>query len=309
MLAAGPVVVRAQGALTPDTAFRPSVLRPVYQQLSGPRVCVDEAHNNGHTSSGKHRPFAELLRADGYRVEPLAGVITASLLTDCRIVVIATPQAAENVGAEQWHYPHGSAFTAAELDVLVLWAHGGGALLLIPDHAPFAGASAALGALFGALLAEAWSYATPRGITPEMLRRSDGSVRSHPIMEGRDGSERIDSVATWVVGAFHPARQMQSLLVLPATARAWVMLGDMGQRLALPEENNPEFHMGGWSVAGAARFGEGRVAVLGDATACTAQRWGRERVPVGMNHPAAAQNAQLCLNVVRWLDGLLDAMP
>ena len=33
----------------------------------------------------------------------------------------------------------------------------------------------------------------------------------------------------------------------------------------------------------------------------TAQRAGPELAPVGMNAPAAAQNAQLALNLVRWL--------
>ncbi|MCH7766830.1 MAG: hypothetical protein IH916_09770, partial [Acidobacteria bacterium] len=45
---------------------------------------------------------------------------------------------------------------------------------------------------------------------------------------------------------------------------------------------------------------------LGEAAMCTAQVSGPERRPMGMNHPKAPQNAQFCLNVVRWLSGLLD---
>jgi hypothetical protein len=310
MLAAASAPGQGQTALAPDTSFQVSVSRPAYQPQRGPRVCIDEGHNNGHTSTGKHRPFADLLRADGYRVTPLAEPFAAPALADCGVLVIATPQAAENVGMEQWRYPHFPAFTADEVDALILWVHNGGALLLFPDHAPFAGASAALGAVFGALLAEAWSYATPRGIMPEIFRRGDGTVLSHPIMEGRDSTERIDSIATFVAGAFHAAEQVRPFLVLSDSARAWVMLGEMGQRLAgLAEDSNPEFRMRGWAVGGAARWGQGRVVIVGDATACTAQRYGRARVHVGMNHPAAAQNAQFCLNVVRWLDGLLDPAP
>ena len=45
----------------------------------------------------------------------------------------------------------------------------------------------------------------------------------------------------------------------------------------------------------------GRVALFGEAAMFTAQRAGPELAPVGMNAPAAAQNAQLALNLVRWL--------
>lgn len=48
-------------------------------------------------------------------------------------------------------------------------------------------------------------------------------------------------------------------------------------------------------------IGRGRVALFGEAAMFTAQRAGPERAPVGMNAPAAAQNAQLALNLVRWL--------
>ena len=44
----------------PDPAFAPG---------AGPLVCVDEAHNNYHTANGRYRPFADLLRGDGYWVE------------------------------------------------------------------------------------------------------------------------------------------------------------------------------------------------------------------------------------------------
>jgi hypothetical protein len=50
-------------------------------------------------------------------------------------------------------------------------------------------------------------------------------------------------------------------------------------------------------------MGRGRVAVFGEAAMFTAQLAGPERTPVGMNDPAAARNAQLLLNLMRWLAG------
>lgn len=51
--------------------------------------------------------------------------------------------------------------------------------------------------------------------------------------------------------------------------------------------------------------GRGRVAVFGEAAMFTAQVTGPERQPMGMNAPGAEQNAQLLLNVLHWLSGLM----
>ncbi|MCH7979417.1 MAG: hypothetical protein IH935_10625, partial [Acidobacteria bacterium] len=51
-----------------DTEYRFDNIDPAYQGDSGPNVCVDEAHFNYHTAEGIYKPFAELLRGDGYRV-------------------------------------------------------------------------------------------------------------------------------------------------------------------------------------------------------------------------------------------------
>ncbi len=38
----------------------------------------------------------------------------------------------------------------------------------------------------------------------------------------------------------------------------------------------------------------------------SAQLAGPARMPMGMNHPLAKQNAQFALNVMHWLSGILD---
>jgi hypothetical protein len=51
--------------------------------------------------------------------------------------------------------------------------------------------------------------------------------------------------------------------------------------------------------------GRGRVAAFGEAAMFSAQVAGPQRNPMGMNHPAAPQNAQFLLNVMHWLTGAL----
>jgi hypothetical protein len=67
----------------------------------------------------------------------------------------------------------------------------------------------------------------------------------------------------------------------------------------------PQFRLQGWWLGGAREFGYGRVVIFGDVPACTAQFYGPDRDRVGMNHPQAGQNAQFCLNLVRWLARVL----
>jgi hypothetical protein len=50
-----------------DPDFKPTIEKPAYVNTH-PVVVLDEAHANFHTASGRYKPFADLLQADGYRV-------------------------------------------------------------------------------------------------------------------------------------------------------------------------------------------------------------------------------------------------
>jgi len=72
-----------------DTQFRFNNLNPAYEEGTGPNVCIDEAHFNFHIAEGRFKPFAELLRSDGYRVRGLRFRFSRETLKDCQILVIA----------------------------------------------------------------------------------------------------------------------------------------------------------------------------------------------------------------------------
>lgn len=80
-------------------------------------------------------------------------------------------------------------------DGFVRWVSGGGSLLLIDDHMPFPGAAETLAAAFGILLADGFATDSTCGIDELVFRRSDRSLADHPITNGRQRSERVDSVA------------------------------------------------------------------------------------------------------------------
>ena len=121
-----------------DLEFNVSVADPAYSK-NGPRVLFDEAHHNFHTFDGRYKPFVDLLLNDGYRVIRSRKPFSKQSLDTFKVLVIANALGAEEMddtGADQ------SAFTEEEIEAVYDWVKGGGALLLIADHAPFGAAAA-----------------------------------------------------------------------------------------------------------------------------------------------------------------------
>src|SRR5919201_6032780 len=73
----------------PDLKYKPPLPRPAYEAGKGPRIAIDEAHHNFHTSEGRYKPFAQLLRRDGYRVDALRQPFSAKSLKGVDVLVIS----------------------------------------------------------------------------------------------------------------------------------------------------------------------------------------------------------------------------
>jgi hypothetical protein len=294
-LALAPFAVAAQEPVVEDTAFRVPIDAPAYPHGTGPLVLLDEAHNNVHSLTGFYRPFGDLLRADGYRVAALREPITPSAVAAAGVIVIsnalpaATQEEADTLG---------SAFTGDEIEVLLGWIRGGGALLLFVDHRPFPRAAADLAARLGLEMLD--GYALDYEVwDPIVFSRDRGTLGMHPIMEGRDPEERVDSVATFYGHAMRAlVPGIQPLLILGREIESMHpgQLWDIG-------DETPRVSVGGWLQGAALAMGQGRVVVYGEAAMAVAQLAGPQRQPRGMNTSIGAQNAQLLLNTLHWLTG------
>src|SRR5918912_1234455 len=117
----------------PDLEFNTSIENPAYKK-DGPRVMFDEAHHNFHTTEGRYKPFVDLLMNDGYRVIRNRQPFTKTTLKSFKILVISNALGAEEDDEEG---ADNSAFADEEIQAVHDWVKGGGALLLIADHAPF----------------------------------------------------------------------------------------------------------------------------------------------------------------------------
>jgi hypothetical protein len=291
----------------PDPEYQPAIAAPAYAPGTGPVVCVDEAHHNFHTLGERFRAFGELLRRDGYVLRANAEPFAAASLRECAILVIANAQP----GSEDWDsypYPTPSAFAAEEIAAVRAWVEDGGALLLIADHMPLAGAASGLAAAFGVEFKDGFAYPgfttdaelEAASARPTLFVPGDGTLAAHAIVRGRDAGEAVPQVRSFTGQAFRAPADAEPLLVLPAD-----------YVLVLPEKawqfdaNTRRIAVGGWLQGAVLQVGRGRAAFFGEAAMFTAQRAGPERRPMGMNAPMAEHNHRLVLNLAHWLSGLL----
>jgi hypothetical protein len=276
-----------------DPHFNVRVEKPAYEK-SFPRVMFDEGHNNFHTVAGRYKPFADLLFNDGYQIVVNRKPFTKESLRTFKVLVIANALGAEEMddeGADR------SAFTEEEIAVVKDWIKGGGAMLLIADHAPFGAAAENMAKAFAVSMSKGFVFDPPHSLPKSasflVFSRENKLLLDHPITQGRNEAERIDRVQTFTGQALNGGEGSTPFLKLADTAR------DTSDRTGAQSVS-----VGGQSQGLAIKFGKGRIVMMGEAAMLSAQVSGSDNQPMGMN-VEGSNNKQLALNIMHWLSGLL----
>ncbi len=189
------------------------------------------------------------------------------------------------------------AFEPAECDAVYTWVRAGGSLLLIADHHPWGPSNERLATRLGVEVGKSTTFDPANSETglPGQLNfsRVNKLIGDHPILTGRDGSERIDRVLTFTGQSLKGPDGASALLKLSSSA--------VDQpRPAVPGRNGTA---AGRAQGLALTLGRGKVVVLGEAAMLSAQINGRAGTPMGMNYPGI-DNRQLALNIMHWLSGV-----
>jgi hypothetical protein len=280
-----------------DTSFKTIVEHPAYSKNS-PRVMFDEAHYNFHTSTGRYKPFADLVMNDGYRIVVNRQSFTKKSLESFKLLVIANALAddIDEAGADK------PAFTDEECEAVRDWVKSGGSLLLIADPGPFGSSTSNLAKQFGVEM-ESSVTEDPAHSADEfrasliVYSRDNHQLVDHPITTGRDASEKIGRVVVFEGQSLKAGEDAIAFLKLADSARDVKRDGDGQATSATPAA--------GRSQGVALKFGAGRVVVLGEADMLSALLGNPpENEPIGMNYPGV-DNKQLALNIMHWLSGLL----
>jgi len=283
-----------------DPEFNARVALPAYSNKH-PRVLFDEAHNND-TSTGRYKPFTDLIGNDGYRVTPNSMRFTSRTLKDYQILVIVN---ASGPSA----YRDASAFTEEECDVVSKWVNDGGSLLLITDQAPYSSAVAELAKRFGLELTKGYTV-EPVHFNKEssdqtelVFTREEGLVGDHAITNGRDPNERINRIICFTGTSLKGPEGSIAFLKLAETAMD-VLPPARKATSADETSDHRQVTAAGRAVGVSLGFGKGRVVIFTEAAMLTAQVT-PGGVRFGMNI-GGADNRQLALNTMHWLSRLLN---
>ena len=292
---------------TVDESFHPVLETPAFPEGSGPTVCVDEAHNNFHTADGTYRPFAEVLKRDGYVVKRTTQPSGRESLSGCGILVISDAQPPTRPGAPP-------TFSVLEVEALNEWVREGGSLFLITDHMPDPDPIRGLAVSFGLEVNDGYVMegGPGAGRRPTLFKMEEGTILPDSLTLGTDFDGAIRQVATFTGSAFRPLPESSISTPESSTAvgrepfRPLLVFGP-GLESWMPEEyydfsdNTPRIDVEGWYQGGVMEWGEGRLAFFSEAAMFTAQVFEEGTLKVGMNAPEAVDNLRLLRRVMQWL--------
>lgn len=274
-IAAAPAL--AQQVVDPDADTK--VPDPAFAAGKGPTVMVDSGHDEFQTLATNYAPFGALLTHDGYVVRDFDQPISAASLAKSDVLVIVDPVNPRD-SPKAPKYQSTSAFTPQEVATITDWVKGGGALLMIADHPPYAGSLRALAASFGF---DIEMYAAQHVPRDEFFSFANGDLVDGPLTRG------LPQIQTFYGAAFTAPAAATPLLRFDSS---WTML----------VTDKPSRPMTGSDLRGATlAVGKGRVVLLAEAGAWSAQLVGPKKRPMGFNAPGAQGNKRLIRNVVRWL--------
>lgn len=270
-----------------DPDFKYETASPLFLKGTGPKVAIDEGHNNFHTLSGRYASFAQVLTTEGFSVTAVQGTIDKAKLMNLDVLVISNPIHESNLG--NWVLPNPSAYTESEISAINDWVKSGGSLFLIADHMPFGGAASDLATSFGFNFTNGFArFQRQNGF--ETFKKKANTLVAHEVTEG------IEKVMTFTGQAFEIPSQAEGLLKFPKGS--YSLEPDTAWQFNRNTFSRP---IDGWYQGALLDYGTGKVAVFGEAAMFTTQLVFERKMKVGMNTKGAKKNAQFLKNVMAWL--------
>ncbi len=234
-----------------------------------------------------------MLGNDGYVVQASTESFTLDQLNKGKILVISNALHISNT--EQWTLPTPSAFTDTEIEAVNEWIKNGGSLFLIADHMPFPGAAEKLAASFGFKFYN--GFAMKNGGN-DIFQSGNGLI-VNTLTKGRSKKEAVTSLQSFTGQAFEIPQGAQPVIILNSKYEVKIPQTAWDFKKDTPAISGENLVQGAFM-----KYGKGRIVVFGEAAMFTAQLQGKNKM--GMNVKSASQNAQFLLNVIHWLDGILN---
>lgn len=276
-----------------DNINIPEIKNPRFKNEKGPKVYIDQGHNNFHQKTGRFKPFSDLIKKDGYNVDSITDL---KKIKKGDILVIAN--AVNESNRRNWRRPIEQAFSKDEVLFLKEWVKKGGKLLLIADHMPFAGASNSLANAFGFNFCDGFAYLIKDNRNnPDVFSIKNKRMLDSEIINGKFGV-KIDYITTFTGSSFSIPKEAKGILKFKkgdyclAPEIAW-QFTETTERLEL--ENKYQGSI--------LNFGKGKVAVFGEAAMFTAQTITNNigTFKFGFHSENAPNNLEFIRNLMYWL--------
>jgi hypothetical protein len=193
------------------------------------------------------------------------------------------------------------------------WIKAGGALLLITDHWPFGPAVAALAQRLGVLIGTGLvedpdHHDAERGASHLVFDDDNGLLKDHPVLRGRNESERVHRVLTFTGTSLACPTEGIPFLKLSTTAIEYpptpATVDKKGGNTRVSMNYGEAVPTKGNSQGLAMEWGKGRIVMLADAGMLRAER-PRDGKVVGMNF-SGYDNRKLAMNIMHWLSRVIS---
>ncbi len=276
---------------TLDSTFRVTIDRPFFDHES-PKVLIDEAHNNYHKKEGGLYAFTRMMEDDGAQVFSNTSSFTEELLNKFDVLIIVNAIHESNL--QNWQIPCPSAFTDDEIDAVVNFIIDGGSLLLVADHMPMGGAVEDLAARFGVEWSNSFAMRNGQKWPPSIFERKSNTIGDSPVTIDSEFGKRISFIGSFTGSAFKIPDEAQPFLIFDDAHR--LLLPEVAWKFSKKTKNEDAT---GWFQGACLKYGLGRIVFLAEAAMITAQLRGKTKI--GMNSPDTPENAQLALNIFRYL--------
>ncbi|WBX70781.1 hypothetical protein [Tenacibaculum retecalamus] len=270
----------------------PKIKNPRFLKSTEPTIYIDQSHQNFHQKEGRFKPFADLLAADGYKVD---SIINLKNLKIDDILIISNPIHQKNV--RNWRQPIHSAFTKTEIAFIQNWVKKGGKLLLIADHMPFAGAANNLANAFGFNFCDGFAYLQKeKRNLPDVFSEDNERLVSSEITNGNLG-KKINAVTTFTGSSFTIPKAAKEILKFKkndyclAPEVAWQF-----------NDETPRHDLKDKYQGAILKYGKGKIAVFGEAAMFTAQTITNNSgiYKFGFHAKSAPNNVAFIRNLLFW---------
>lgn len=278
---------------TADEQIFIKIENPQFENNNGPRIVIDQSHNNFHQMSGRFKPFSDLMISDGYQLD---SIINLKKLQKNDILVISNPIHQNNL--RNWRQPILNAFSEDEIKFIKKWVKKGGKLLLIADHMPFAGAANKLANAFGFDFCDGFAYQNKEiRRSPDIFSINNKRLLNSEITDGTLG-EKLDAITTFTGSSFTIPEKAKGILKF--LKDDYCLTPQIAWRF---NDETPSADLEHSYQGAILNFGKGKIAVFGEAAMFTAQTVTNNRgtFKFGFHAEQAPNNIQFIRNLMFWL--------